>query len=258
ENGREHRREAALEEMVERELVQGHRDPRRVADDVAEPGARDAGRALHVESPDLRVLARLGEEGRLPDAPELLGVVLGVAVRRRGVRRIRDESERRLARGLGGRELLLDLLELRLHRAEFLQLLRRRLSRKLRPAAQLVDARDERAPALVGGEQRVELLGGAFARERLTPGVGIAAGSLEVDHALSLRRRGGYLPATEETYAATSARCWSVRLVAKNGMPPWPFVTRSYARSKLGIASARFGPTVPVEPASERVWQPVH
>ncbi len=80
---------------------------------------------------------------------------------------------------------------------------------------------DERAPALVGLEERVELLRRAFARERGAPAVGVAAGSLEVDHeSESVESAGRYLPATEETYAATSARCWSVRLVPKDGMPP--------------------------------------
>ena len=58
---------------------------------------------------------------------------------------------------------------------------------------------------LGAGEQLVEGVSSALARERLTPGGGIAAGSLEVDHAVSLGRCEGYLPATEETYAATSA-----------------------------------------------------
>ncbi len=80
---------------------------------------------------------------------------------------------------------------------------------------------DERAPALVGLEERVELRRGALARERGAPAVGVAAGSLQVDHeSESLESAGRYLPATDETYAATSARCWSVRLVPKDGMPP--------------------------------------
>ncbi len=117
-----HGREAGLDEMVERELVQRHRDAGRVADDVAEARAGDARGALHVEAADLRVLARLAENGRLADPPELLGVVLRIAVRRRVVRRVRDERERRVSRGLGRRELLLGLLELGLDRAQRLEL----------------------------------------------------------------------------------------------------------------------------------------
>ena len=53
-----------------------------------------------------------------------------------------------------------------LDRLELLELLRRRLALQLRRAAELVDPRHERAPALVGLEQAVERVGGALARER--------------------------------------------------------------------------------------------
>ena len=98
------------------------------------------------------------------------------------VRWVRDERERRVARGLGGGELLLRLLERRLDGPQRLELLRCRLALELRLPAELVDPRDERAPALVGLEQRVELLGRALARERGAPAVGVAAGGLQVDH----------------------------------------------------------------------------
>ena len=79
----------------------------------------------------------------------------------------------------------------------------------------------ERAPALVGGEQGVEVLGRALARERGAPAVGIAASGLEVDHERSLEvldealwlratrqaLASVQLPAVCETYAATSAIC---------------------------------------------------
>ena len=100
----------------------------------------------------------------------------------------RDERERSVACGFGGRELVLGDLELVLHGSERLELLRRRLASELHPAAQVVDPRDERTPALVGLEQRVELLGGAFPRERLTPGVGVAASGLQIDHELKSRK----------------------------------------------------------------------
>ena len=98
------------------------------------------------------------------------------------MRRVRDERERCVPLGLGGRELLLGDLELRLDGLELLQLLGRRLPLELRPRAELVDLRDQLAPALVGGEQRVEVLGRALAREGNALRVRIGAGGLEVDH----------------------------------------------------------------------------
>lgn len=65
----------------------------------------------------------------------------------------------------------------------------------------------------------------------------------------------GYLPATEETYFAT-ASIWDLESCPLNdGMGAFPFVTRVTASWKLGFASSRFGPIVPVVPASARVWQ---
>ena len=45
---------------------------------------------------------------------------------------------------------------------------------------------------------------------------------------------------------------------AKEGITPSPFVTRSATSSADGWAASRSGPTVPVAPASERVWQAAH
>src|SRR3954469_20180908 len=39
-------------------------------------------------------------------------------------------------------------------------------------------------------------------------------------------------------------------------MAPAPFVTRATASERGGFAWSRFGPTLPVEPASCSVWQP--
>ncbi len=61
------------------------------------------------------------------------------------------------------------------------------------------------------------------------------------------------LPATDETYAATSWICCSVSCPLKDGIGPAPFVTRSTTRVAGGFASSRFGPTVPVAPASASV-----
>src|SRR5205085_9401987 len=41
----------------------------------------------------------------------------------------------------------------------------------------------------------------------------------------------------------------------KDGIAPFPFVTRSTTSESGGFASSRFGPTVPVAPASFNVWQ---
>ena len=71
-------------------------------------------------------------------------------------------------------------------------------------------------------------------------------------------RSGGRISrrSTASTYAATSAICWSVSWPANGGIAPWPFVTRVTTSSVSGLASSRFGPTVPVAPASASVWQP--
>src|SRR5262249_43904469 len=63
------------------------------------------------------------------------------------------------------------------------------------------------------------------------------------------------LPATDETYAATSAICFGVSWPENEGMTPLPFVTRSITSAWGGIFSSRFGPTVPVAAASFSVWQ---
>ena len=140
--------------------------------------------------------------GRLAEAADLDGVVLGVAVGRGLVRRVRDERERLVAGGLGGGELLLGRPQLLLHPLQLLELLGRRLALQLRPAAEIVDARHERAPALVGREQRVERLGRALAGERGAPDVGLGAGCLEVDHASESR----YASITVATPSSFGAR----------------------------------------------------
>ena len=70
------------------------REQRRVADPVAEAGARDARGTLHVEAPDLRVLLRVGDRRRFADAAELQGVVLRGALGNRVVRRVGHEKRR--------------------------------------------------------------------------------------------------------------------------------------------------------------------
>ena len=53
-------------------------------------------------------------------------------------------------------------------------------------------------------------------------------------------------PADEETNCATSAICCGSSWSLKDGIPPWPSVTRWTTSSYEGFASSRFGPTVPV------------
>src|SRR5262249_40764567 len=57
------------------------------------------------------------------------------------------------------------------------------------------------------------------------------------------------------TYAATSAICFGLSWPEKDGIGGLPFVTRSTTRSSGGFFWSRFGPTVPVAPASFSVWQ---
>jgi hypothetical protein len=67
------------------------------------------------------------------------------------------------------------------------------------------------------------------------------------------RRRTAQPPLALATYAATSWICCSLSVSAKGGITPCPFVTRSTASSTVGCDSSRFGPTVPVVPASASV-----
>ena len=245
------------------ELVQRHRDERRVADDVAEARAGDASGTVHVEAADLGVLAQRLERVRLADALQLLCVLFRVAVRSGVVRWVRDEREHVVAVRLDRCQLLLGLLELGLDVPERLELLGARLALELRARAEVVHLRNERSPALVGREQGIEVLGRSLALECGAPALGIAAGSLEVDHDRSLEAAGttlwlratrrAQLPAVSETYAATSAICCSVSVPSKGGIAPCPFVTRSTVSSRLGWASSRFGPIVPLVPASASV-----
>src|SRR5262249_14380069 len=90
---------------------------------------------------------------------------------------------------LGGRggELLLANAKLLLHAREPLELLRRRLPVELAPSAQVVDLRNEPAPALVGSEQRVEGARRALPRQRGAEALRVGARGSEVDHACESR-----------------------------------------------------------------------
>ncbi len=130
------------------------------------------------------MVARALDRGGLADAAELDRVLLAVAVRDGLVRRVRHLRERRVALGLGLRELRLERAELLLDPLQLLDLLRSRPAVDLLPGAQVVDAGHELAPALVGGEQRVEGLGRALPGERAPEAVRVVARGPEVDQLL--------------------------------------------------------------------------
>ena len=162
ENGRQDRHEPLCDEPVEGEPVQSERKEGCVADPVAEAGPGDASRTLHVEASDLGVLLRVAQHRRLTYPAELESVVLGGALRDRVVRRVRDEKPQAVALGLRVGQLAFEPPEILLRRLQLLELLGRRLSLEVRPRPQLVDLRDEGAPALIGAQQRIERVGRAF------------------------------------------------------------------------------------------------
>ena len=99
----------------------------------------------------------------------------------------------------------------------------------------------------------------AIVRGRRTPSSAISVRSRS--HANASTRRGksaGRISPTcdSTTYAATSAISCSLSWSLNAGIAPWPFVTRSTTSSASGLASSRFGPTLPDEPAASSTWQP--
>src|SRR5207253_4272743 len=118
----------------------------------------------------------------LAPAPDLDRVVLGLAVRRRGVRGVRHEPKRLVPSDLGRRELFLRGSQLLLEALERLELLGRRLAGQLLAAAEVVDAWDEGAPVLVGGQELVEGAGGTLPLERGPVLVLVRPRGLGVDH----------------------------------------------------------------------------
>ena len=235
EHRRQHRQVAVRRGAVEREPVEREREQRRVAEHVAEARAGQPGGALHVEAADLGVLLRLCELRRLADPAELRGVLVGEAVRRRVVRRVRQLGERRLARRVRFGQLLLGLLELLLHPAQLLELLRRRLALHLRAGAQLVDAGNERPPALVDRQPGVERLGRALAREPAPEPVRVAAGGARVDHARESRyaSRRAATPSSSAEGTTRSARA---------RMSRWEFATAT-AKPAQSSSSRSFSPS---------------
>jgi hypothetical protein len=63
------------------------------------------------------------------------------------------------------------------------------------------------------------------------------------------------LPATDATYLAIASICWALRMLLNAGMPPPPFRSWRLTVASFGFRSSRFGPTVPLVPASASVWQ---
>ena len=254
EHGREHGREAVLGEMRERGAVERERDERRVADQVAEARAREARRPLHVEAPDLGVLARLRQLGRLARARDLDRVLLLGAVRHRLVRRVRHLGEQLVARRLGRRVLLLGRAQLLLHLLQLGELLGRGLALQLRLPAQLVDRRHERAPALVGGQQRVERLAGALALQRRAVGVRVAAGGLEVDHGVKCRRASSTwaTPSSSAEGQIQSARALSLSSAFSTAIPnpAQSRSSRSFSPSPNAIVRSAVKPTCSATNAS--------
>src|SRR6185437_15568384 len=129
---------------------------------------------------------------------------------------------------LGGLQLLLDALQL-------LELLRRRLALQLRARAQLVDARDDRPPALVGGEPRVERLGRAFTREPAAEVVGAGSCRACVDHRLESRKvsRRTATPScsTSGTTRSARARISSCAFATATPKPAQSSSSRSFSPS---------------------------
>ena len=177
EHRRQHRQEARLRHDVDRVAVERERDKRRVADHEAEARAREPRGALHVEAADLRVLLRVGERGRLAPAADLLRVLVGVAVGRGVVGRVRDHGEQPRRVRLPPR---------RAPARPAAAPPSRRAAPRAAPASACPSASSCRAarrpagtsgaPLLVRGEPCVELLGGALARELAAEAVGVVAG----------------------------------------------------------------------------------
>src|SRR5215831_2316448 len=263
EHRRDHRLEALGDDAVQRPAVEREGETCRVADDVAEPGAREPGRAFHLEAAELEMILR-GPFARLADhAHDLTFRVVALLVRNRLVRRARNLLEQLVAGRLRRREVGLDLLQPLLDPFQLLELLGSRLPLDLLPPAQLVDLGHELAPALVGGEQLVEGLrgGGALARDGRSEGLRIGPRGSEVDQPLAVRK------------ATRSAICLSFSVWPKFGITfGYPgctyaagFLIDVNAKVAVGPLLACFaywsslsrsGPTVPCEPAGVKTWQP--
>src|SRR4029078_3756798 len=108
------------------EAIEREREQRGVADEVAEARAGQTGGSLHLEPADLGVFRP--RRGRRAPAPELLRILLRVAVGNGRIRGIRHLLEQLVALVLGGGQLRLDRAQILLDSVQLLELLRRRLA----------------------------------------------------------------------------------------------------------------------------------
>ena len=207
--------EPAATSVIECEAVERELEQRGVADDVAEPRAREAGGALELEAAELARLLRLagpaarrsgGSRPRRPlcrrPAPSRAAGWGRGRVRRRG----RPRRPRAPPRCCGALPSPASA-----HRAA-----RVSACPSASAAAEVVDTWHERAPALVGCEQGIERLAGALARERGPVGVGVVARSLRVDQAgASIASRSGTRPGPR----AASGAGWRTSSASRFGTP---------------------------------------
>src|SRR5262249_35273881 len=139
-------------------------------------------RALELEPSDLGVLG--SRRAGLAHAADLDRILVGGPVRRGRVRGVGNGDEQGVALRLGLGQLGLGGAKLLFDRRELGELLGRRLAFELLPRPELLDRRQDRPPARVGGHERVEVGGrlGALAGERGPEALGTFAGRAKVDH----------------------------------------------------------------------------
>ena len=171
EHGRQDELEAARGQPVDREAVERELEQRGVAAAVGEARAGEPRAALHVDPvvgrAELEVVARREvEAGRGADLAQHDGVLVGQAVGRLGIGRFGMTASSCSRSSAASACSASRRVSSSLRAFSSSLLLRRRLALELRRAAQLVDPPLRRAPARVGLEQAVEVLGGAAARER--------------------------------------------------------------------------------------------
>src|SRR5436309_1027800 len=122
------------------------------------------------------------ETRRIPGVPERQRVQLLAHVHRRECDFGRA-CEEKVVLGLGGRERVVEALQLLLEHARPVDLLRRRgLADALLLGPRLVASLRRVGPCTIGRQQPVERVCGALARERFAEDVGIGACEAEVDH----------------------------------------------------------------------------
>ena len=195
----DHRDEALLGQDVHGAADQRELDEREVAEQVDEPRAARAHRALDVEHAErgaqLHVILRREIERRhdVVVAADLHRVLVGEAVGARGVRHVGRAREQRVEVRLGLRQLRLELLQLGADGRDLgdqsLLLVAGRSPDRLRGAVlcgpQLLDTLGERTPALVGGEELVDDVAEVPPREPGTERVRILTDLFDVEHRAS-------------------------------------------------------------------------